>query len=169
MHELNNKVTPPPQLSDIELRRCKYCWNEKPLDQFTFRKDTNKYREKCKKCRNSDMSIWEKNQRRRQYDLERYYTNLKRKLYVTYKNMEYRCTKPFNCRYFEYWARGIKVEWETFEDFYRDMLPSYIEHIKKHWSNRENCQIDRIDNDGNYRKDNCRRVTAAENTNNRSI
>lgn len=57
-----------------------------------------------------------------------------------------RCNN-INCNnYKNYWGSGIKCEWNTFEEFYRDMWDSYKEWLS----------IDRIDNNWNYSKDNCR-------------
>lgn len=43
------------------------------------------------------------------------------------------------------------------------MFPSYIERIKQYGPGRKNIQLDRIDNDWPYCKENCRWVTAKEN------
>lgn len=80
-----------------------------------------------------------------------------------------RCNSPRNASYKYYWARGISCLWESFQEFYDDMVDKYIEHWNKYWFDRKWTQLDRIDNDWNYCKENCRRVTAKENVNNRSI
>jgi hypothetical protein len=75
-----------------------------------------------------------------------------------------RCTNLNNHKYPRYGGRGIKVckEWETFNGFLNDMgdCPSGY-------------QIDRIDNDGNYCKENCRwadlKTQARNRSNNRNI
>lgn len=71
-----------------------------------------------------------------------------------------RCTNEKNAAYPNYGGRGIKVcqEWiDSFLSFYEDMgkRPS-----RKH-------SIDRIDNNGNYDKSNCRWTTTIVQNNNR--
>lgn len=80
-------------------------------------------------------------------------------LYKVWRGMKDRCAR--NSRYF---GRDIKIEWKSFEEFRDDMLESYLLHKKTHSST----SIDRINNNGNYSKDNCRWVTMTENTRNRS-
>lgn len=82
--------------------------------------------------------------------------------YTVFQGMHQRCYDK-NCDRFQDWGgRGIKIckEWlDDFENFYNDMgeRPS-----SKH-------QIDRIDNDGDYSKENCRWVTISENSLNKRI
>jgi hypothetical protein len=74
--------------------------------------------------------------------------------YSTWAAMKQRCYNPKNSSYERYGARGIKVcpEWMTFEGFYKDM-----------GDRPEGHEIDRIDPDGNYCKDNCRWLPKSEN------
>lgn len=72
--------------------------------------------------------------------------------------MRYRCNNSNAHNYAHYGGRGIKIcpEWEDKEVFINDMripLDGY--------------SLDRIDNDGDYNKNNCRWATWSEQTNNR--
>ncbi len=81
----------------------------------------------------------------------------KHKLYNVYRMILNRCNNKKAKDYKSYWWRWIKCEWETVEDFFKDMSPSYLGWL----------EIDRIDNNGNYCKDNCHWVTWKENCRNR--
>jgi hypothetical protein len=85
----------------------------------------------------------------------------KTKEYVAWQAMQERCYNPRNPRYSCYGHRGITVcpSWiGSFESFIEDMgfAPS------KEYS------LDRVDNDGNYCKENCRWATKREQFENRS-
>jgi len=68
-----------------------------------------------------------------------------------------RCNNKNHDAYKNYWWRWIKCEWGNIEEFYKDM---------KEWYSRK-LSIDRIDNDWNYCKENCRWATMKEQWNNR--
>ena len=71
-----------------------------------------------------------------------------------------RCTFKWDKDYHRYGGAGIKFEWKSFNEFKEDMYDSFLEHVKKH--GEANTTIDRIDNNGNYCKDNCRWVTTEQ-------
>jgi len=84
--------------------------------------------------------------------------------HIIWKNMNQRCTNPKRPDYKHYGGRGICIcdEWcgeNGFQNFIRDMG----------FKPEENSSLDRIDNNGNYNKDNCRWVTQIEQKRNRSI
>ncbi len=81
------------------------------------------------------------------------------KIYQTWANIIQRCTNPNSKNYHCYGGRGIAVckRWIKFENFLKDMgEKSSPEH-----------QIDRINNDGNYCKSNCRWATRKQQARNR--
>jgi len=75
-----------------------------------------------------------------------------------------RCNNVKYKQYKDYWWRWIKCEWNSFEQFRKDMYSSYIEHTKYN----SYTSIDRIDNNWNYCKENCRRATRDIQRNNSS-
>lgn len=79
------------------------------------------------------------------------------RIHRIYTTMKQRCTNPKNQAYLRYGGRGIKCEWKSCEEFIKDMFPTYESHL----------QLDRINNDGNYCKSNCRWVTPKQNSRNK--
>lgn len=80
-------------------------------------------------------------------------------LYKVWVSMLQRCRNPKDKNYHRYGGRGIGVcnKWLKFDGFLEDM--GY---------RPENMTIERIDNDGNYTKENCKWVSHKENCQNRS-
>ena len=79
------------------------------------------------------------------------------KFYDIYCAIFQRCNNPQNKRYEDYGGRGIKLLWKSFEEFKDDMYESYLEHQKLNVG--RNTTLDRVDNDGDYCKENCKWVT----------
>jgi len=74
------------------------------------------------------------------------------KFYKVYAWIRSRCNTKSSWNYKNYWWRWIKCEWETYNDFEKDMFSTYKEWLS----------IDRIDVNWNYCKENCRWVTPKE-------
>lgn len=81
------------------------------------------------------------------------------RFHICYRNIVQRCTDSNHKSYKDYGARGIQVEWKDFEDFKRDMYESYLKHFEE---NKGDTTIERMDNDKNYRKENCTWATRLE-------
>ena len=83
----------------------------------------------------------------------------KTKIYNVWAWLKRRCYDKTIKNYHNYWWRWISYDpkWEKFEWFYYDMKEWYSDELS----------IDRIDNNWNYCKSNCRWVTHTENNKNR--
>ena len=85
-------------------------------------------------------------------------TTKKTTTYRSWQNMRTRCLNPNSPAYKDYGGRGITIgqRWEKFENFLEDMgeAPTGL-------------QLDRINNNKGYYKENCRWATSKQNNRNR--
>lgn len=85
----------------------------------------------------------------------------KTRIYKCWAGMKYRCNDK-SCMYYDYYGgRGISYDkrWEDFINFYEDMKSTYA----------DNLELDRIDVNKDYSKDNCRWVSESMQGYNQSI
>jgi hypothetical protein len=80
------------------------------------------------------------------------------KEYRCWRALKNRCLNPRNAQYKDYGGRGITISksWLKFENFYSDMGNCPVD-----------CEIDRIDNEKGYSKENCRWTSKKINNRNR--
>lgn len=88
------------------------------------------------------------------------------RFYRIYYGIKSRCEYPYKRYKDGYRWKWVKNQWKTFWDFKNDMYESYLDHCNKYWE--RNTSIDRIDNNWDYCKENCRWATPEVQTLNRS-
>lgn len=136
--------------------QCSKCKEFKDESCFNKRSDRKRwYSYSCKEC-NSVHKLILRNIRKEKHKEEYHFRKIR-------DCIQWRCCDQNNKWYHRYWGRWIKCLRKTFNDFKYDMWPSYLEHCANYWIWMRRTQIDRIDNNWNYCKKNCRRVTAKEN------
>ena len=171
----------------ILTKKCSKCQRTLPSNYFNIKRDNKDgLRSSCKQCRSQYRQVHrtEINQYNKRYrqvhreEINRYrqaheeYQNYQRNYQRNYYNtinghlravwhaMLNRCSNPTRKDYKYYGARGIKVCFISFEHFY-----DYV--VKELKIDPRGLTIDRINNNGNYEKDNIRFISHIENCHNR--
>jgi len=81
----------------------------------------------------------------------------KTKFYKRWYHIRSRCEFKWDKDYKNYGAKGIRFEWKSFDEFKKDMNPSFLKHVAIF--GELNTTIDRINSKGNYSNKNCRWTT----------
>lgn len=128
--------------------KCLKCWEEKIILKEAFIKWYW-----CKSCAQKIIT-------KKLSDFKRTHWLWQSRFYHLYYSIKWRCNwlNKLGKKYYQ--DRWILCEWETFEEFKNDMYDDYIKHVKQFGEN--NTTIDRINNNWNYCKENCRWVTIKE-------
>lgn len=174
------------------IKRCSKCKQEYPPTTKYFyrnRKHKDGLRSCCKQCDNCQERKEQKSQyykqyykthreKKRQYCKQwcqehrterlqyhhqygkRYRKTLQGHLKLMWDNMLKRCNNPKIRDYKYYGGRGIEVKFISFDDFY-----NYVVNELK--ADPRGLTVDRIDNDGHYKRGNIRFVSQAENNRNK--
>lgn len=163
-------------------KRCTKCNQKYPATTkyFSWKKTgKNSLRSFCKQCQqkqskqsfkryykaNKERLCRYKKQYRQKYKYElrvkskQYYNTLEGYIRTIWRCMLARCNNPKHKSYRYYGGRGIKIKFESFEDFF-----DYV--VNKLKVDPRGMTIDRINNDGNYEPGNIRFVSRAENNRN---
>lgn len=91
----------------------------------------------------------------------------KTRFYGIYSWMWNRCNNAKTISYPNYWAKGIKVEWGSFDEFKRDMYDTYLQLSEQ--ITEKFVSIDRKNPKANYSKENCTWVHLYEQPKNKRI
>lgn len=86
------------------------------------------------------------------------------RFYNIWCGMITRCNNPNTVYFSRYGGRGIKIIWKSFDEFKDDMYNLYLKHCDEY--GEKNTSIDRVNNNGNYSKENCRWATPIMQRNN---
>jgi hypothetical protein len=97
-----------------------------------------------------------------------YLVNHHKRFYSVWRNMMQRCLNQKHKDYKNYGGRGIKVceNWHKYENFEDDVYEDYFYFLSE---KKEKPTLERVNNEDNYCKENCRWATIKEQSNNRRI
>lgn len=153
------------------MKTCTKCGTEYPATLEFFSPDkrrTDGLYSRCRKCHNKVQREYRK---QNPEQVKKYHREYQRKYYKTFKGrlraifcaINNRCTNSKNPRYKDYGGRSIENKFNSPNDFIECVINLGYNTYRK----LKGLQIDRINNNGHYEKDNIRFVTAKVNANNR--
>jgi hypothetical protein len=139
----------------MQTKSCNTCGEEKELEFFSFRKESNTYRMDCKDCRAIKQRKYVNENKQdvyaRRNDFYKRFPWMQ-----SYRAIRHRCNNSNASDYQWYGGRGIKcliTKEEVKFLWFRD---------KAYKMNRPS--IDRINNDGHYTLDNCQFIEQSDNS-----
>ncbi len=148
-------------------KTCSICKIEQPIENFSKRSDRpSGVQSRCKNCHRVFRKEHLEQEKKtkaiyRSKNAEKinnyhvlYNRERDRGLYLKWVGMLKRVNDKSGKFAFCYTDRGIKNKWENYPEFRQDMLKSYLIHLDKY--GKKQTSLDRIDNDGDYCKENCR-------------
>jgi hypothetical protein len=139
----------------MKTKICSRCKQEKPLIEFTFRKDKNAYRAECKKCRaNTQRSYARKNRSDIYFKRDKYYKDFP--WMQTLRAIKQRCNNPKASDYKYYGGKGVEcliTADELKELWFRDRAFEMTDPT-----------IDRKNSNDNYYVENCRYYERVDNS-----
>ena len=142
------------------MKKCSKCKIEQLLGNFyKNRSKRGGFSNECKACVVLYKQSSKGRESHRKSDAKRYRTIIGY-LQVVFKNMKNRCCNPNRKDYKNYGGRGIKICFNSSEEFV-----DYVVNVLQ--VDPRELQIDRINNDGNYEPGNIRFVSRAENNQNK--
>lgn len=140
---LEEKRFTPTRAMTLILAKCCHCQKESVITKQNFDRANRQQRKHCAECYGEDFHRM---------------TNTR--FWGIWRHVVSRATNPSDPDYPRYGAvgRGVSEDWLDFKNFYADMFDTYRDHLT----------IDRINNDLEYSKENCRWVTNAVQQGNKS-
>lgn len=150
------------------IKTCSRCNKKYPATAKYFYRDQRwktGLKSECKLCSNKAVSRWGKHNPEclkiiNQKVTAKWRRTIRGHLWSIFDAMLQRCNNPKCSGYKNYGGRNIKIKFKNHEEFI-----SYC--IDKLQIDPRGLEIDRINNDGHYKKGNIRFVTHKENNNNR--
>ena len=139
----------------MKTKICIQCGINKSITDFTFRKDSNTYRNHCKKCRSENQAEYFENNKEKHYSsIKKYYTD--NPWMQSFRAIQWRCNNPNVSDYKYYGEKGIR-NYLSKEDIKFLWFRDKAYEMKKPTIDREN-------SNKHYILENCRFMEQSENS-----
>lgn len=137
------------------------CWCKLCCKQLKKQWNKQYYQQNREKILRHKQQYDQQHRKEQKEHAKKYYNSITGHIRRIWNGMFRRCNNPKFKQYKDYGGRGIKIKFNSFEDFYNYI----IEELK---ADPRGLTIDRINNDGHYEPGNIRFITRAENNKNRN-